>query len=144
MAIINRDLGHSQQRQVVHKVEKNLATGATTVICNIPWPCSLDIAQFSCVGVSGSPFYTLWIDRFIVGTGATNFSVGTSTAAVAFGTSGLPVGGISTIIGSTTFTFQSGDRLSFLSGGSNAAVDNIAMTVVLRPINDILKFFGSV
>lgn len=145
MPIINRDLSYSQQRELAKTSFTALATGVTSVMYLAPYPCSVDLAQAAALGVSGSPVYTLWVNRFIPGTGFTAFALGTSFPAVAYGTSGvfgLTAGVSLPQIGSTLSQLQTDDFVMLVSGGANSAVAGMSMNLIIRPLVDIKTFFG--
>lgn len=145
MAIVNRDLGHSEQRKNYRTSISALATGVTTIVGTIPCNMNLDAAQAVAFGLSGSPVYLLSVNRFIVGTGFTTIAIGTSFAPVEFGTSGVQGAtfGISLpIIGSTVTSLLTNDMLILTSGGANSAVKALEVSLVLRPIVDINRYFN--
>ena len=144
MGIVNRDLDNSEKRLVYEASVGAVATGVTGIIEVIYTPTSLDFAQAAAFGVSNSLTVQLFVNRFIAGTGATAFSVGSALTVPAYGTSGLAAAGVSIpAIGSTLTTLQSGDVLMYQTGGTNAAATGLNVAVVLRPLNDITKFFGA-
>lgn len=144
MAVINRTLDISEQRKTFGVVAGAIATGVTTIVAVVPWPCTLDAAQFQAFGNSGSPTAQLVVNRFIVGSGVTAFAVGSANALPAFGTSGVIVLGASLpAAGSTLLNLLPNDVIHMESGGANSAVQRLAATVVLKPIQDIKKNFGT-
>jgi hypothetical protein len=147
MPIINRDLDASQKRQFINWDQAPFTTGTTAIMGTMPSACSVDAIQITANGLSGTPVYTLSVQRFIVGTGYTNFVLGTSFSPVEFGTSGVlsvTFGFSLPVIGSTLTTLQQNDMLVIVSGGSNAAVKALNVNIVIRPLVDIQKFFGIV
>lgn len=145
MAIVNRSLDQSEQRKVLDYSVGALATGLTIPAFMIPYPCVLEAGQLAAFGVSGAPTYQLAVQRFIVGAGATAFTVGSANAAPAFGTSGVPVAGLSLpASGSTLLELQANDVITVTSGGSNSAVTGLHVSLVVRPIQDLKKYFGLV
>jgi hypothetical protein len=122
-----------------------VGTGQTWVIGMIPTPSSIDMIQLSGQGVSGTPTGIFQIQRFIVGAGYTVFSIGSTFAITSYGTSGvlsLSVGVSLPQIGSTLTTLYANDVVMYLSGGANSACSNIVGGVVLRPIQDIVKYYN--
>lgn len=145
MAVVNRTLDASEQRKVISQSYNTLATGVTRIIGVVPWPCTLEAGQLAAFGVSGAPTYAVAVQRFIVGAGLTAITIatGTSNLPPAYGTSGV---GISAMIlpaaGSTLLNLQANDVLYFVSGGTNSAVVDLAVSLVLKPIQDIKLNFG--
>ena len=143
MGVINRTLDNSQQREVVGVAAGALATGVTGIVAHVNTPVVLDAAQMAAFGISGSPTVQLVINRFIVGTGFTAISVGSANAVPAFGTSGVMVAGASLpAAGSTLLNLLPNDVIMYQTGGSNSAVTGLSVHLVLRPIQDVKKYFG--
>lgn len=170
MAVLNRTLDVSEQRKVFELTVNTFATGtslyavptgATYLIGVVPWASTLDVAQLAAYGLSGAPTYQINVDRFITGTGFTTIilATGTSNLAVAFGTSGIgTVGsslvGVSGMIlagfgssiagqsGSTLLNLLANDVLLLRTGGTTAAANSVAVTVVLKPLQDAKTNFG--
>ena len=159
MAIINRDLAASQQRESFYVNAAATANGVTGIVCTVPFLCSVDTLQVAAFGLSGAPTLQFIVNRFTPGNAATvtiglsTFAMGGTFTLIAFGTSGtggisttvLPLGASFPAIGSTTTTLQANDVIMFQTGGgSAAAVTGLAISLVLRPINDHVKMFGSI
>ena len=145
MAVVNRTLDASEQRKVAGIRSGVVATGLTLPVVFADQPITIQSAQAAFFGISGSPVYLLTCQRFINGTGATVFEVGSTFAARAFGTSGLLPAGISLpATGSSLLNLVSGDVLMVSTFGSNAAVSGLALSVVLLPTQDIRTYFGLV
>lgn len=159
MGIINRDLATSQQRESFYVNAGPTANGATGIVCTVPALSSVDALQVAAFGTSGAPTLQFIVNRFTPGTGATptiglsTFAIGGTFTLIAFGTSGvglagssvLPLGSSFPVIGSTTTTLQANDVIMFQTGGgAGAAVTGLSISLVLRPLNDQLKYFGQV
>ena len=124
-----------------------VATGSTIVLGLIPAPASIDCIQFAASGLSGSPTGLLILDRFIAGVGYTTFPIGTTFAIPSYGTSGVistSIGVSLPQIGSTLTTLFPNDRLILQVGGTNAAFYSLTGGIVLRPIQDIIKYYNIV
>ncbi len=142
MAIVNRGLDASEQRKVFKDSKNALATGITTVLCVVPYASVLEGAMLAAFGVSGSPTYTLAVNRFIAGSGFTTWAVSGAEAPAVFGTSGVLARGMSLLAsGSTLLNLMPNDLLTYTSGASNAAA-TVGIAVVLRPIQDVKKHFA--
>jgi hypothetical protein len=150
MAIVNRDLDSSQQRETYQCyvsgsasgisagiVNPGVATGLTFPLCNIGFPAQLVAADCAAYGLSGTPVHSLWIYRFAGG--FTSIAVGQTLTITAFGTSGVL--GFS-LFAATTFPLQSGDQLVLYTQGSNTAVANTTVTLVVKALQDIKTNFG--
>ena len=149
MAVINRTKDVTEQRKIFTYSAGAFATGVTATVMHVPYPCLLESGQIAAFGLSGAPNYALYINRFIVGTGATAILVatGTSNTPSAFGTSGIAGTGASGIVmawGSTLMNLLPNDVVMIQSGVANTAVTGIAVTLVAKPVQDIKVHFGLV
>lgn len=143
MGVINRTLDNSQQRYVVNTTSAATATGVTGIIVQIDTPVVLEAAQMAAFGLSGAPSVQLVINRFIAGTGFTAISVGSANIVPAFGTSGVMAAGASLpAAGSTLLNLVPNDVIMFQTGVANTAVTGLTINLVLRPIQDIKKYFN--
>lgn len=141
MGIINRSLSESERRTWTTYTAGALATGVTSIIDMVPWPCSVDQASFQAFGISGSPTVQILCTRFVPGAGATVFNLGSTVLMQSAGTSGIQ-GFSLPQIGTTLSTLLAGDVLSVQIGGTTSAVTGLAFSVVLRPIGDVLHWFS--
>lgn len=145
MPIANRTLDASEQRKIFQVQTGLLATGATGTIAVVPWPCILDAGEMVAFGLSSTPNYSLVVNRFIVGTGVTaiTIAVGTSNVPNAFGTSG-PSAMVLPAAGSTLLQLLPNDVLMYQSGVANSAATGFAMSISLKPIQDIKVVHGQI
>lgn len=153
MGILNRTEDATEQRKVLSISNAATATGVTLTLGLVPWPCTLDEAQIAAWGLSGAPSYAVAVNRFIVGTGFTTIilATGTSNIVAEFGTSGAGAFGASLFgssgmlvpaVGSTLALLLQNDLLTVTSGVANTAAKGLAVSVVLRPIQDVKIHFG--
>lgn len=147
MGVINRTKDVTEQRKIFEVATGAFATGVTAIIAQIPYPCVLESGQIAAFGLSGAPNYAITVNRFIAGAGATAFVVGTGTSNVpsAFGTSGVAGTGASGLVmawGSTLMNLLPNDIVMVTSGVANAAATGLAITLVVKPIQDIKVHFG--
>lgn len=131
-----------------------IPTGVTMTAMIVPYPCTIDEAQISAWGLSGTPQYTLAVNRFIAGTGFTTWNIaqGTSNTPAAYGTSGAGAFGTSTLgwsgmvflnaAGSTLNNLVANDLLTVTTGGANTAAVSVCVGIVLKPIQDVKVNFG--
>lgn len=141
MAIVNRDNDVSQQEQAFSEAIGNMATGATFGLLIVPYPSSLVAIQESAAAISGSPSHSLWLQRFIVGTGVTSIQIGASLGISAFATSGCQ--GFSILPAAASFQFVAGDVLLVNTTASNASTTASVFTVCLKALQDIKTYFGT-
>lgn len=152
MALVNRDKDTTEQREVYTGTvwvspsgvsagiaNPGVATGLTFPIATIPYPAQLIAAEDVSTGLSGTPVHSLWIYRFIVGTGFTTIPVGQTLTVSALGTSG-PSG--YSLFAAVTFPLLAGDVVFMYTQGSNAATASTTVTLVVKALQDIKSHFG--
>ncbi len=138
MAIQNRDLDPSIRRQTLIGSVSNTATGATYCLATLPFPAQLIAASQAVVGLSGAPNHSLWIQRFIAGSGVTSIAIGASMVSVVFGTSG----GQSFTISGASNLLQTGDLLLLATAAANTGAVQATVTLVVQALQDIKTDFG--
>lgn len=142
MAVINRTKDSSEKREAIHwRQQLALTTGETGVISYIPYPCVLRAANVGCLdNPAGAANIFLTVNRFIVGTGATVFAVGSTFVPPIFGTSGSIAAGISL---PATQNLMAGDVLGYqVGGGSSAYISGMAGAFVIEAVQDAKAFLG--
>lgn len=139
MAIVNRDLDPSQQRDIYNCPLVNTITGQTYNLCLVPYPGQIVAAQQAVNGLSGAPNHSLWIQRFIPGTGLTSINIGNSLVATTFGTSGSQ--GFS-LPGAVTYPLQTNDVIMLSTAAANTAATSSTITLVIKALQDIKTVFG--
>ena len=140
MAIVNRDLDSSQQVLNFGALVQNTSVGSSYALAVMPCPGQLVGAGVMSKGLSGAPNLSLWIERFIVGTGYTAINVGASLVAQAFGTSG---GQTFNCGAGVTYTLQAGDVISLATAGANTAALAHTVTLAVKALQDIKSSFGA-
>lgn len=142
MPISNRELDPSQRKESSFENFGAISTGVTLVAWIAPFPCELVAVQATAQGLSGSPFYGLERAQFVSAAGLTVFvGLAPTLALTAHGTSGIL--GFSLVApGSTLLGFTTGDALLIHSGGANTAVTQLAVSVVVKALQDIKSHFG--
>jgi hypothetical protein len=142
MGVTNRSLDVSEKNR---NVGANYGLTATSLVLNvamIPYPCTLQAARVAAKGISGTPTVLLKVDRFIVGAGSTVISGGATTLTMqAVGTSGIQTV-VLAAAGSSFLSLQQGDVVTATTGGSNSAVDDLSISLVIQAIQDIKTSFG--
>ncbi len=136
MGIINRTKDSSEQKDLVEVVIDDTITARVYPIYTAPRAQTLVDARNICLGLSAAPTMSLFLNRFVVGTGGQSFAVGGALTVAAFGTSGsqqysLPA------VGSSLLAMQSGDWLSVKAGGAGAAVTDNIINLVVQNLMDI-------
>lgn len=165
MAILNRDLDPSQQKDVVYWTSQGQNYGATftgggvpvgiTLLLTgpIPYPYVLQSVNALNNGASGSPQLSFNIMRVVGGGGVTMIAVSISNMVIpngasfvtAFGYSGTLFGGYSGLAatGSTLLLGQPGDILSATTTGANTASTQLMITLVLKKIQDTVTMVSN-
>ena len=142
MAIINRDNGASQQQDVYNVSVGALGTGVTKHLVVVPYPCTLQSIRNSAQGLSNALTLSFEVIR---GSGSSGIAIGISGMVVqnrstsgVVGFSGLAAAG------STLLNFQAGDVVQMISSGSNGAVSDLVMQLVVKKTQDIVSYNGVV
>jgi len=141
MAITNRALDPSEQKEALKVTTSNAVNGQDIVLGVIERPQTLSDVKASMLGVSGSPNVLLKVLRFVAGTGGSSFLVGSTFPVTTYATSGmlsvsLPASG------STLLNLQKGDVLIAVQGGGTGAASTVtAIEAVLVNIQDIKTWF---
>lgn len=142
MAIVNRSLDISQQREVYNARVPTTAVGSSTLISlfNVPYQSALRGAAIACEGVSGAVVGSVAVNRFVPGAGLTAILVaGASMALQNLGTSGVQ--GFTVPIGGSVFQLLQGDIVSLvLVGGNNILEAQVCL--VLTALQDIKSPLG--
>lgn len=142
MGITNRAKDVSEQRDSIQGEFLAVATGITLLVAQIPYNSTLDAVKVSAQGLSGAPTYDLRVWRFIVGTGVTTIAGGATTVTPStMGTSG-PTSMVLAATGSTLLQLLANDVITLTSGVANAAVTALAVSVVIKAVQDIKTTFG--
>lgn len=136
MGLINRDKDVSEQKQLVEVLIDDTITARVYPLYTAPRAQNLVDARNICLGLSAAPTMSLFLNRFVIGTGGQSFAVGGALTVSAFGTSGaqqysLPASG------SSLLAMQSGDWLSVKAGGAGAAVTDNIVELVVQDLADI-------
>lgn len=147
MAVVNRTKDASEQKREFEAktglVALGAASGVTGIVTFIPYASTIEAAQLAAFGVSGSPTVKLMLNRFVVGAGATAWAISADAAPVAFGTSGLAASGVSLLAsGSTLMMCMAGDVIQYQVSGTTTALSGMAISMVVKPLQDIKTFFN--
>jgi hypothetical protein len=144
MPIQNRDLGLSEQRDVLEIAQNGaVVTGASIIGPLVPFASVLEGAYFSALGLSGAPGYMLNVLRFTAG-GATTIALGVSAQLVSAPHGASALQGWSGIRapGSSLLNLLPGDALLVTSSVANTAAEKLMVSVVIKKTADIVSAFG--
>lgn len=143
MAIVNRDLDVTEQKDVITENIGAIATGVTRYLYIAPFPCTLQSARFGAQGVSNAMQIAIVNTRFIVGVGATAISMGISNAILQnqsvsgiIGYSGLAAQG------SSLLSLQAGDVITVVSSVANGNATDLAVQLVIKKTQDVVSHNG--
>lgn len=139
MPVDNRELATGIQTSVFQATLTKTITGQTYALCVVPYPAQLVAAQQCVAGLSGAPNHSLWLQRFVVGLGATTVSMGNSLVSQVFGTSGVQ--GFSIPNGLSNL-LQAGDLIMLSTAAANTACESATVTFTLKSLQDIRSNFG--
>lgn len=131
MGIQNRSLEDEQKKELHCSLIRGSATGESDIVFHAPHAMDIDSAKLSAVGLSGSPTAQLQIQRFVTGAGQTTIALGPAVTLVAVGTSGPQSFSFSST------ALQAGDQIVATHAGTNAAVDQLAVAMVVEATQDI-------
>lgn len=136
MGIINRTLDTSEQYQEAQAIVNNTVTATNYLVYRAPRPQLITTARAVAHGMSGAPTATLYVERFVVGTGAVTFAVGGALTHAAFGTSGAQTFSLPAS-GSSLLNLQAGDCVRVLTGAANTALVDLMVELVVKNVADI-------
>lgn len=147
MAIVNRDLGQTEQMRTLASVLSTsvaASAGSSFHAAQVPYPCTLMGIDVAANSVSGAPVISCDIKRWS-GAGVTTIAnVGQSLTVTAHGISTAYQSMSMAAAGSTLLNLQAGDVIVInqnFSGGSVAA-GNMVVTAVVQAIQDFKQSFG--
>lgn len=140
MAIVNRDLDASQQKDIVNAPLGAVATGVTRHVCVIAYPCTLQSVRASAQGVSNAMQIAFEVIR---GAGSSGIPIGISNMVLqnrsvsgVVGFSGLAAAG------STLLNFVAGDVVQIVSSVANGNATDLTLQLVLKKTQDIVSHNG--
>lgn len=139
MSIINRNLHRGQNRDIF-QMDNGTVTGQTYTVAGIPYAGFVVTANMVCVGLSGSPNHSLWLQRFIAGSGVTSINLGASLVAQAFGTSGSQQ--ITFNGANVTFPVIAGDVVILSTAAANTATVQTTIELVVECTQDYKFHWG--
>lgn len=141
MAIVNRDLDVSEQREVFQaQLAPVSLTGGTYMIALVPSQIEVQAIEISADGLSNVPVFEVEAHKFAGGI-TINSSICTGTSVGAFGLSG-PVSLALGTAGSTQVQVDAGSALVLSVTGANSAAAKCVVTVVGKRLQDIVTHFG--
>ncbi len=140
MGIVNRDLDPSQQQAIFQSQVRPTATASTYILMVVPYQAQVMSAMQTVKGLSGAPNHSLWIQRFIAGSGVTSINIGASIVASAFATSAAQT---FTLTSASTNLLQAGDLILLSTDAANTNAAEVAVALSLKALQDIKTNFGA-
>lgn len=143
MAIVNRDLDASEQKDVFFKVT-DAAVGVSQIVYlgKMDYPAVVQSARACAIGVSGAPEAAFVAYRFTSG-GLTAIALGVSNLVMsALGTSGIAGYSGLAAPGATVLNVQADDVLAVITSGANSASTRLLIDVVVKKTQDIVSHNG--
>lgn len=144
MAIVNRDLDPSQQKDVINfRAGAAVATGASLNLAVLPYPCALQSVSAYATGVSNAMQVAFNVQRWlpagvtVIALGVSNMVLQNYSASGIIGFSGLAA------TGSTLLLLQSGDVLNIVTSGTNGNALDLVMDLVVKKLQDIVAHNGN-
>lgn len=143
MAIVNRDLDASQQKETISAVYQNgtqINTGSSLVIGVVPYPCLIQSVRVGTFGVSNAPGALFKVQRNA--SGITLLTIGSTSLIVNLGVSGMF--GHSGIMGAgtTLLTLQTGDVITMDVTQANTYALGVVAQIVVKKLQDIVSHNG--
>jgi hypothetical protein len=139
MAIVNRDLDSSLQREVFGENLGSMATGVTRFFFIAPYPCVVEQVRYAAAGVSNA--MQLAFEK-ITGAGSSGVPMGISNIVLQnrsvsgiVGFSGLAA------VGSTLLNLSVGDVVQLVSSVSNGNATDLDVQMVVKKTQDIVSFY---
>lgn len=140
MAIVNRDMDASEQKQIWMRGFSVLTTtGGTYQAFIAPYAVELKDIYVSAKGISGTPTVTFY--KMFFSGGASLVAASAALTVTAYGTSGTLRASLNAA-GSTTVQLAAGDVLVVQSAATNAGMDDAVLTIVAKALQDIKAPFG--
>lgn len=143
MAIVNRDMDATEQRDVYNDIIQAIPVGTTYTAVVLPYPCTLQSIRTSTHGVSNA-MQVAWNKLvYVSGSGLTLIPIGISNLILVNHAS-IGVQGSSYLAaqGSTLLSFQAGDCLALTTSVANGNALNICVQAVFKKTQDIVSMNG--
>lgn len=131
MGIINRTFEASEQQRDISRNIEDTVTSTSDQFYHAPHALEIQSAVACAEGISGSPTAQLQIQRFVTGEGETQIALGPALSLQSVGTSGPQSFSFSST------ALQAGDQVVVAHAGSNAAVDQLQISLVVKATQDI-------
>lgn len=136
MGIVNRSKDVSEQYENIDMMQSGTVTGKNYLVGRAKRPCQIQTARATAVGMSGAPTATLKLQRFVVGAGLTTISISGALTHTAIGTSGVQTFSMPAA-GSSLLDLQAGDFVVATTAGTDAALEQLLVEVIVKNIQDI-------
>lgn len=146
MSVHNRNFGGTEQRRTLDiTTNAALTNGETGILGYVPYISTLEGANCAAGYLAGTPNMIFNITRFVVGVGVTVMPLGTTFTPQVYGTSGAYLSGIPSLslAGSATILLAENDVITYqMAGGTTTGIFGFAACFVIKPVQDLKRFFG--
>lgn len=143
MAIVNRDMDATEQRDVYCESLTSVPTGTTLSLFTLPYPCSLQSVRSTALGVSNAMQVAFLKLVYVSGSGSTFIPIGISNLVLVNHASiGSQGSSYLAAQGSTLLNFQAGDALAVLSSVANGNALSLNIQAVFKKTQDIVSMNG--
>lgn len=140
MSIANRTKDLSEQKDLQMFTIDDTITGRIYPIYLAPRAQTITDAKSFALGLSGAPTTSLFLNRFIVGTGFASYAIGGALTVSALGTSGYQTFSLPAT-GNSVLALSAGDVITAKVGGANAALTDMGIELVVQNIQDFKTWF---
>ncbi len=140
MGTINRTRDVSEQKEVVAVMIDDTITGRIYPVYVAPRAQTITDAKSMALGLSAAPTAALFLNRFVIGTGAASYAIGGALTVSAFGTSGYQTFSLPAT-GNSVLAMSAGDFITVKAAGSGAALTDHLIEIVVQNIQDIKSWF---
>jgi len=131
MGNINRTNDASEQKRCIDVNIRETVTGESDHVMHAPHALTIVGCQLAAEGLSGTPTVQLKIQRFVTGAGETQIALGPAVTPISVGTSGPVAFAFSTTL------LQAGDQVVATHAGTNAALAQLGIALVVQATQDI-------
>lgn len=140
MAIVNRDLDASQQKDIIEVNLGAVATATTRFISLPPYACTIQTLVAAAAGVSNAMQVAF---EKITGAGSSGVPIGISNLVLQNRSTSGPQGfsGLAAV-GSTLLNFARGDCLQVVTSVSNGNATDLLLQIVVKKTQDIVSYNG--
>jgi len=146
MAVTQRALSSDiGKRSFDFVFELAVGHGHSGILAMVPYPCQINAIQMTSTYQANNPYLLLTIYRFIPGTGFTSIAFGSTFTIPVYGTSGMPLNGISLPSSSDSLKLMANDLINYYchSPSASGVCDGLSGSIIVTPVQDKITYFGN-